>query len=229
MKKLIPQKIKNIYHLFQAILANLVYSFPACNAMRSIVNRSSKEIKIIGVTGTNGKTTTTQMIKTILEETGFKVAVASSLNFKIGNKEWINETKFTTLSGFQIQKFIKTAMEEKCQYLVLEISSHALDQHRVWGIKFDTAVITNITREHLDYHKTMKRYRQTKKKLFKNVSRVVVNLDMENPEEFLKYKNKEKYGYKISDQGQKNESQELDKKIKVSIARQHESSELIEV
>jgi UDP-N-acetylmuramoyl-L-alanyl-D-glutamate--2,6-diaminopimelate ligase len=136
-----------------------------------------------------------QMIKAILEEAGFRVAVISSLNFKIGRKEWLNETKFTTLSGFQIQKFIRTAVGEKCHYLVLEVSSHALDQYRVWGIKFDTAAITNITREHLDYHETMQHYRRAKQKLFKKVRAAVVNLDMENPEEFLKYKNEEKYGY----------------------------------
>ena len=183
VKKLIPQSIKNIYHLFQAILANFMYGW------------LSKNIKIIGVTGTNGKTTTVQMITKILEESGARVAMASTINFKLGEKEWVNATKFTTLSSFQVQKFIAEAVKANCEYLVLETSSHSLDQFRTWGIRYDTAVITNVTREHLDYHKTIEGYRQAKLKLFKNVKNAVVNLDMEKPEEFLKYNNKNIFLY----------------------------------
>lgn len=190
VKKLIPQSIKNIYHLFQAILANFMYGFPASSA-----GRPSKNIKIIGVTGTNGKTTTVQMITKILEESGASVAMASTINFKLGEKEWVNATKFTTLSSFQVQKFIAQAVKASCEYLVLETSSHSLDQFRTWGIVYDTAVITNVTREHLDYHKTIEEYRQAKLKLFKGAKNAVVNLDMENPEEFLKYNNKNIFLY----------------------------------
>jgi UDP-N-acetylmuramoyl-L-alanyl-D-glutamate--2,6-diaminopimelate ligase len=181
MKKLVPQSIKNIYHLFQAILANLVYGFP------------SRKIRIIGVTGTNGKTTVCQMIAKILEEAEFKISMATTINFKIGGKVWVNKTKFTTLSSFATQKFIRQAVNAECKYLILETSSHSLDQNRIWGINFDTAVITNVTREHLDYHKTMEKYRKSKIKLFKNVKTAVVNLDMENPEEFLQFNNEIKY------------------------------------
>jgi UDP-N-acetylmuramoyl-L-alanyl-D-glutamate--2,6-diaminopimelate ligase len=183
MKKLVPQKIKNIYHLFQAILANLIYGFP------------SRNIKVIGVTGTNGKTTVCQMIAKILEEAGHKVAMITTINFKIGGKEWVNKTKFTTLSSFITQKFIKQSVDGGCEYLVLETSSHSLDQNRTWGINFDVAVITNVTREHLDYHKTMEKYREAKLKLFKNVRTAVVNLDMERPEEFLSCNSKLKFGF----------------------------------
>lgn len=183
MKKLIPQSIKNIYHLLQAILANFMYGFPA------------RKIKIIGVTGTNGKTTTVQMITKILEESGARVAMASTINFKLGEKEWVNATKFTTLSSFQVQKFIVEAVKANCEYLVLETSSHSLDQFRTWGIHYDTAVITNVTREHLDYHKTIGEYRQAKLKLFKNVKNAVVNLDMEKPETFLHFNNAKKLVY----------------------------------
>ena len=91
MKKLVPQSIKNIYHLFQAILANIAFGFP------------SRKIKIIGVTGTNGKTTTAQMVAKILEESSAKVAMISTINFQLGEKKWVNETKFTTLSSWQTQ------------------------------------------------------------------------------------------------------------------------------
>jgi len=187
MKKLIPQSIKNIYHLFQAVLANLIYGFP------------SKNIKVIGVTGTNGKTTTCQMTVRILEEAGYKAAMASTINFKLGDKEWVNTTKFTTLSPFAVQKFLKQAVEAGCDYAVLETSSHSLDQYRVWGIDYKVAVITNVTREHLDYHKTMERYRQAKLKLFKKAGTSVVNLDMEKPEDFLQYENKKKKTYSLKD------------------------------
>ncbi|MFZ2188244.1 MAG: UDP-N-acetylmuramoyl-L-alanyl-D-glutamate--2,6-diaminopimelate ligase [Candidatus Moraniibacteriota bacterium] len=173
MKKIIPQSVKNIYHLAQAIVANVWHGFP------------SRKIKVIGVTGTNGKTTTCQMIAKILEESGRKVAMVSTINFKLGDSEWVNATKFTTVSAFATQKFIATAVKAGCDYLVLETSSHSLDQYRVWGVKYDVAVITNVTREHLDYHKTMEEYRQAKLKLFRNVKNAIINLDMERPEEFL--------------------------------------------
>jgi len=196
MKKLIPQSIKNIYHLFQAIFANFWFGFP------------SRRLKVIGVTGTNGKTTTVQMIARILEEAGQKVAVSSTINFKIGDQEKVNVTKFTTLSSWQLQKFLREAAEADCEWVVLEVSSHSLDQNRVWGVRFNVAVITNITREHLDYHKTMKEYARVKEKLFaglrksggfekfrKSVS--VVNLAMDFAENFLKYEADQVYGYAV--------------------------------
>ncbi|HOW60636.1 MAG TPA: UDP-N-acetylmuramoyl-L-alanyl-D-glutamate--2,6-diaminopimelate ligase [Candidatus Moranbacteria bacterium] len=185
MKKIIPQSIKNVYHLSQAIMANFLYGFP------------SHRIKIIGVTGTNGKTTTVQMIAKILEENGFKTAVASTINFKLGSEEWVNKTKFTTLSSFAVQKFIKKSVQAGCKYLVLETSSHSLDQYRVWGVKYETAVITNVTREHLDYHKTMKEYRKVKSELFKKANNAIINLDMENPGEFLNISTGKKITYSL--------------------------------
>jgi len=207
LKSIIPQSIKNIYHLFQAILANFWYGFPSRRInphtnfiLASLINilhshKIGVGVKIIGVTGTNGKTTTVQMIAKILEEAGKKIAVASTINFKLNGEEWVNKTKFTTLSSFQVQKFIKKSAESGSEYLVLEISSHSLDQYRVWGIKYHVAVITNVTREHLDYHETMESYRKAKLKLFKKAKTAVINLDMENPEEYIEYKTDNIYLY----------------------------------
>jgi len=183
MKKLVPQSIKNLYHLAQAMLANFMYGFP------------SKSIKVIGVTGTNGKTTTAQMIAKILEEAGKNIAMASTINFKIGGKEWKNLSHFTTLSPFVLQKFIRKAVKADCEYLVLETSSHAIDQYRIWGVDYKTAVVTNITREHLDYHETMEKYREAKSRLFKGAEFAIVNGDMEKAEDFLRLDNKNKIIY----------------------------------
>jgi UDP-N-acetylmuramoyl-L-alanyl-D-glutamate--2,6-diaminopimelate ligase len=190
MKKIIPQSLKNIYHLFQAVFANVWFGFP------------SKKLKVIGVTGTNGKTTTVQMIAKVLEEAGKKIAVASTINFKLGEKEWVNKSKFTTLSSFAVQKFLKQAVAAGCEYVVLEVSSHSLDQNRVWGVDFDAAVITNVTREHLDYHETMEEYAKVKEKLFAGLGKsgksvAVVNMGMKFAKDFLKYPADEKYGYRI--------------------------------
>jgi UDP-N-acetylmuramoyl-L-alanyl-D-glutamate--2,6-diaminopimelate ligase len=211
IKKIFPQSIKNIYHLFQAAASNIWFGFP------------SRRLKVIGVTGTNGKTTTTQMIAKILEEAGFKIAVASTINFKIGGREWVNDTKFTTFSSFKLQKFLKKAAKSGCEYAIVEVTSHALDQNRVWGMDFDLAVITNVTREHLDYHKTMKEYRKAKSKLFalaaKNPKGVgVVNLAMEGVDKFLKYPVQKTFGYFLETQNSKLKAQSHSAKLKTIIA-----------
>jgi UDP-N-acetylmuramoyl-L-alanyl-D-glutamate--2,6-diaminopimelate ligase len=143
-----------------------------------------KKLHIIGVTGTNGKTTTTQFIAHILMQSGKKVAMASTINFQIGERTWVNASKFTTLSPWKLQRFLRDAVKEGCEYAVIETSSHALDQNRVWGIPYEIAVMTNVTREHLDYHGTMTQYREAKCRLFKRAKQSVVNLDMEDPQFF---------------------------------------------
>ena len=207
IKALFPQSFKNIYHLAQAVAANVRYGFP------------SRKIKVIGVTGTNGKTTTCQMIAKILEESGARAAMISTINFKLGEKEWVNKTKFTTVSAFATQKFIASAVKEKCDYLVLETSSHSLDQYRVWGIKYAVAVITNVTREHLDYHETMEEYRKAKLSLFKNIKTAIVNLDMERPEEFFSLGAENVYGYTTKNQNVNLKMQNDNAKLKIINAK----------
>ncbi|MFO7807113.1 MAG: UDP-N-acetylmuramoyl-L-alanyl-D-glutamate--2,6-diaminopimelate ligase [Candidatus Moraniibacteriota bacterium] len=209
--KRIYQKIKNTYHLIKAVLANFYFGFP------------SGRIYIIGVTGTNGKTTTAQMISRILEKAGYKVAMSSTINFKIGSEEWVNKTKFTTRSAWDVQRFIKRTADEKCDYLVLEVSSHSLDQNRIWGTLVDEAVITNITREHLDYHFTMKEYEEAKARLFAMTARnegiAVLNNNLPDIKNFV-FKGMKKYylyGIKSKKTNLENFSSELflPEKIKV--------------
>src|SRR3989338_11000950 len=162
------QKIKNIYHLFKAILANIWYGFP------------SRKLKVIGVTGTDGKTTTTHLIAHILKTAGKKVSIISTVYAKVGNQEYDTGLHTTTPDSFLIQKLLKKALDSRDEYFVLETTSHALDQNRVWGIKYEIGVITNITHEHLDYHRTYEEYVKAKLKLLLNSRVAVVNKDDES-------------------------------------------------
>lgn len=173
ISKLLPQGMKNFFHLAEAVAASWYFGRP------------SRGLVIIGVTGTNGKTTTSTLIARILEEDGKKVALASTINFRIAGTDRVNASKFTTLSGRRLQGFLRRAVDAGCTHVVLEVSSHALDQRRVSGISYEVAVITNVTREHLDYHRTMEEYRRAKRRLFDGAKKAVVNLDMWEPEFFL--------------------------------------------
>jgi UDP-N-acetylmuramoyl-L-alanyl-D-glutamate--2,6-diaminopimelate ligase len=162
------QKLKNIYHLFQAGAANIFYGFP------------SRKLTVIGVTGTDGKTTTTSIIYQILKSSGKKVAMITSVGAYIGDKVYDIGFHVTTPSPFGLQKYIKKAADAGMEYLVLETTSHALDQNRVWGIPYKIGVLTNITHEHLDYHKTYEEYARTKFKLINNCETGIVNMDDES-------------------------------------------------
>lgn len=157
------RKIKNYFHLGVAAAANLYYRFP------------SKQMTVIGVTGTDGKTTTSNLIYHILRESGKKVAVVSTIGATIDGKSYSTGFHVTTPSPFAVQKYIRFAKQKGCEMIILEVTSHALDQNRVWGVVFDIGVLTNITHEHLDYHKNYIAYVDTKLSLFKKVRLGVVN------------------------------------------------------
>lgn len=159
------QKLKNVYHLLQAILANIWYGFP------------SRKLKVIGVTGTDGKTTTTHLITHILKTAGKKVSMISTIYAKVGSHEYETGLHTTTPSSFTIQKMLSLAVKDNEEFFVLETTSHALDQNRVWGIKYKIGIITNITHEHLDYHKTYDEYVKSKLKILLNSKLAVLNKD----------------------------------------------------
>ncbi len=162
------QKIKNIYHLINAILANFYYGFP------------SRDLVVIGVTGTDGKTTTVNLIYHILKETGLNASMISTVGASVeGSLEDIG-FHVTTPSSWMLQRLLKriTKVKEKGkQYVVLEVTSHALDQHRIWGINFEIGVLTNVTNEHLDYHRTYENYLKTKTRLLKASKIAIINKD----------------------------------------------------
>lgn len=145
------------YHKVRAILANFVYGFPSRNMI------------IIGVTGTNWKTTTSNIIAKWLRAAWKKIFMFTTVNIIIWDKEYVNDTKMTSPDAFLLQRLLKQAKDEGCEIAIVETASHGIKMSRVWWLEYDIAVLTNITQDHLDLHKTMKDYVNTKLKLFKNL------------------------------------------------------------
>ena len=137
----------------------------------------SKNLKVVGVTGTDGKTTTVNIIYWILNKSKKKAGLVSTVSAKIGKVEKDTGLHITNPESIQLQKFLSEMVKENCEYAVLEVTSHGLDQERIAGIDFDIAVLTNITHEHIDYHKTYERYLRSKSKLFKKAKVAVLNKD----------------------------------------------------
>ena len=135
----------------------------------------AKDLKLIGVTGTNGKTSVTYMIKKILEAQGFKVGLIGTIQNMIGDE--VIATKNTTPGVYELNSLFSLMKAKGCTYVIMEVSSHALDQCRVYNLNFETAIFTNLTQDHLDYHITMENYLNAKKKLFKMCETAIVNLD----------------------------------------------------
>ena len=176
IKKFVPKFLLRIYHFKLALLGAVAFGFPG----------KSKNMKIIGVTGTSGKSTTVDFITRILEEAGNKVASVSSIRFKVGEKEWENKYKMTMPGRFVIQKLLSQAKKAGCNYVVLEITSEGIRQFRHKFINFDTALFTNLTPEHIESHGGFENYRNEKLKLFQTTKNVhVINADDENAKYFI--------------------------------------------
>ena len=135
----------------------------------------SKKLKLIGVTGTNGKTSTTYMIKQVLETLGHKVGLIGTIQNMIGDE--VIPTANTTPNAYDLNALFADMVEKGCDYAVMEVSSHALDQCRVYELDFEAAIFTNLTQDHLDYHITMENYLEAKKKLFKMCKVAIINSD----------------------------------------------------
>jgi UDP-N-acetylmuramoyl-L-alanyl-D-glutamate--2,6-diaminopimelate ligase len=145
----------------------------------------SSKIKVIGVTGTNGKTTVTYLLEALLKISGFHPSVIGTINYRFKNK--IFPSKNTTPGPLEIQPLLARMPEEGVDHCVIEVSSHALHQERVRGVSFHSAIFTNLTQDHLDYHKTRKNYFESKGRLFKNLS----------PDSFAVINNDDSYGRKL--------------------------------
>ena len=158
VKKFIPTKlfrrVEPIGHLIEAILANIIYGFP------------SRGMRVIGVTGTNGKTTTVFLIHKMLAKAGYKVGMLSTVAYGIGDNIKPQIEHMTTVDSFTLQKRLRSFKKAGVRWVIIETSSHALAQNRVWGIPYEIAVMTNVTKDHLDYHGNFKKYLEAKQKLF---------------------------------------------------------------
>lgn len=144
----------------------------ACNFFED----PSYKFKLIGVTGTKGKTTTTYMIKSILEQKGLKVGLIGTIEARISDKQLMTSSN-TTPDAIGLQRLFSTMANEKVDVVVMEVSSHALDLDRVYGSDFDIAIFTNLSQDHMDYHKNFENYYQAKKILFSMCKKAIVNVD----------------------------------------------------
>jgi UDP-N-acetylmuramoyl-L-alanyl-D-glutamate--2,6-diaminopimelate ligase len=159
IKAIIPKSLfsamQPYYHRFLAFCAAVRYGFP------------SQKLYVIGVTGTNGKSTTVEFISRILEEAGYTTASFSSLRFRIAGQECENKLKMTMPGRFKVQEFLKQAVDAGCTHAVIEVTSEGIVQSRHRHIKFDMAVLTNVTPEHIESHGSFENYRAAKAELFK--------------------------------------------------------------
>lgn len=138
----------------------------------------ARELKLLAVTGTNGKTTTTYLLKDVLERcAGAKVGLIGTIRNMIGDESFPAER--TTPESYDLQRLLRRMADVGCTHVVMEVSSHALALHRVDGLRFAAGIFTNLTPDHLDFHKTMERYRDAKGKLFEQSELAVLNLDDE--------------------------------------------------
>jgi UDP-N-acetylmuramoyl-L-alanyl-D-glutamate--2,6-diaminopimelate ligase len=124
----------------------------------------SSQVRLIGVTGTNGKTTTTYLLESIFRKAGYAVGVIGTINYRFGQK--ITPAPNTTPESLDLQRILWEMVREGISHVIMEVSSHGLDLDRVFGCQFDSVVFTNFTSDHLDYHKTLKQYFESKKRLF---------------------------------------------------------------
>lgn len=190
------------------ICSRNIEKFPNCNIIKvddtrkvmsiaasNYYGNPSSKMKVIGITGTNGKTTSTFMIKSILEAAGYKVGLVGTIANYIGNEKLHSDR--TTPESLDLQKLFKDMVDRGVNYCVMETSSHSLYLDRAYGVRFSQAIFTNLTRDHLDFHKTFENYYNAKLILFKNTLNSIINIDDEYGERIHKDAEGNKLTYAI--------------------------------
>lgn len=162
------RSLKGLYHLVVAIAANIWFGFP------------SRSLTVIGITGTDGKTTTTTMVYEILKKAKVKASMITSVHAVVGGKAYDTGFHVTTPTAWWVQRYLREAVDHGDTHMVLEVTSHALSQFRVFGVAFAVSAITNITHEHLDWHGTFEKYVKTKLTLLRQAKIAVINRDEAN-------------------------------------------------
>ena len=186
IRPLIPRKIfsyfQPCYHYLLSLTGAIIYRFP------------SREVKVIGVTGTKGKSTTTEIINAILEEAGYKTTVSNTIRYKIGNVSIPNKFKMSMPGRFFVQKLLRQAVDMKCDYVVLEMTSQGTLQYRHKFIDLDGFVFTNISPEHIESHGSFENYRDAKLEIVKQLAHskkrprvLVANGDDKEADKFLAF------------------------------------------
>src|SRR3989338_10788193 len=191
VKRLVPKPVFSFfqpaYHLFLAWSAAIFYWFP------------SRDLKVVGITGTSGKTTVCEMLFKIFSDAGFKVAAMDGLYLRVLNNTENNLLKMTMPGRFRIQKFLSEAKKTGCEYVFLEVTSEGIKQFRHRFIKFYAAIFTNLSEEHLEAHGGFENYRAAKGELFRQVPLAILNGEDANFEYFYKISPGEKIVYVAGD------------------------------
>jgi UDP-N-acetylmuramoyl-L-alanyl-D-glutamate--2,6-diaminopimelate ligase len=195
-RKIIPKSlfkfVQPIYHYKLALLGAIIYRFPA------------RKLTVIGVTGTKGKTTTVELVNAILEAAGYKTALASTLRYKIGEKEWRNLFKMTLRGRFFTQKFLRQAVDSGCSHAVIEISSEGVPQFRHKFLFIDALIFTNLAPEHIESHGSYENYLKAKLSIAKELegregAAIIANTNDKEGEKFLELNIKNKIPYSLND------------------------------
>src|SRR3989344_3245355 len=192
--KILVKKLKTIWWRIKSIWAIYYYGNP------------SKKLKVVGVTGTSGKTTTATLLYKIATELGYKVGLISTVENIIGTER--RQTSMTTPDSVSLTKLFAEMQDKGCEYVFMEVSSHALEQKRVAGVNFVGGIFTNLTHDHLDYHKTFDNYFGAKKKFFQMLPKeafALSNIDNEYGLKMLEGIKAEKYTYGFKDKADFNE------------------------
>ena len=198
IKKIIHRNIFSFfqpaYHYLFALLAVLVYRFP------------SRKIKIVAITGTKGKTSTAEIVNAILEEAGYKTALAGTLRFKVGDEEERNLYKMTIPGRFFVQRFLRRAVNAKCDWVIIEMTSEGARQFRHKFIDFDALIFTNLSPEHIESHGSFEKYKDAKLSIARALANspkrpriIIANADNEYAGEFLSVDADTKTTYSLKD------------------------------
>ena len=198
IERVIPKKLyralQPVYHYTLAIVGAIAYGYP------------SKKIHVVGITGTKGKSSTTEFVNAILEAKGYKTAVLSTISFKIGNDVRPNKFKMTMPGRFFVQQFLHEAVQSGCEYAVIEMTSEGARFFRHKGIALDTLIFTNLSPEHIESHGSFNNYLQAKLKLAKAVAksskpirRVIANVDNHYGPNFMIYDVDHNVPYSLKD------------------------------
>ncbi|MEK7104323.1 MAG: UDP-N-acetylmuramoyl-L-alanyl-D-glutamate--2,6-diaminopimelate ligase [Patescibacteria group bacterium] len=203
IKKLLGSKAVSSYHYFKAQIAALYFGYP------------TKNLVVIGVIGTKGKTSTSNFIWNCLDKAGLKASMFSTANIRIDQKESLNKFHMTMPSPFIVQKFFKQTLKEKCVFTIIETTSEGIKQFRHKGIDFDFLVFTNLTPEHLPSHEcSFEKYKEAKGKVFGGLTdypdkhlagldikkTIIANIDDTHSEYFLNFKAEKKFSFSIKNQ-----------------------------